>query len=1023
MRSVWFIKRPIIFALGAALLCAPLLQTQVGSQNLSNNERGQSRIALAHSFQAHATASDRGVLIEWRTGFEPDNLGFNVFRVANGQRTQVNPGLIAGSALLMGKSQPGSFQWFDAGGNSNSEYFIEAVDMRGQLTTHEAINPAWSASLPIHTQSELLANLGGTGRAASKQEEFPDLPLTKLQESSAEGIGGASINDQWNLLANQAALKIGVRADGWYRITQTEMAAAGFTTSADARNLRLFVGGNEIAMRVSRDSGALTAADYVEFWGQGLDLATTDTQIYWLVNGAQAGKRIAIAGEVNPSAGPNPPALTPRPIAGQDAPVFWFGGVGGAEGSSPREIGTSVSHEVKQKAEGSEQKTVSGGDPTVREGAETEGSKQKAVSSERGSSPTVREGVETDGRRQTAGSSKASTNSKFQIRKSKLRRHRRHTRALRRNHPAIAISAAPNFLYSVQRKDRVIFFPQALNGDQENFFGQVVTGNPPPTPTALTLALTNVETTSAASAQVTVALQGVSFINHQVNVLVNDLLVGTINLSIQDPGTQTFFFPVSWLVEGTNTVKLVAVGGSSDVTLVDYVRISYPHRFRPDNDSLQFSMKSNLAARIDGFTTANIRVLDISDPANVQAVHPVIETSGAGFALTIQPVGRTKGRRLIALPDTQLSHPVSLVLNTPSNLNLASNGADLVIISYKDFIPALGPLVAQRQSQGFNTLVADVEDIFDEFSYGVHTPQAVRDFLSRANTDWATHPRYVLLVGDASYDPRDYQGFGKFDFVPTKLVDTGFRGQDTALETASDDWLTDFDSNGIADISIGRLPVRTLTEANMVVSKVVNYSPANAPQSALLVADAQGSYYFDFESANNQIATLLPAGLTKQKVYRAQEPSDAQTHTDIVNGFNSGQVLVVYSGHGNTNIWGGSIFSTDDAMALTNGNKLPFVVVMDCLNGYFAVPQASGQSLAEALVKAPNGGAVASFASSGLTIPDGQHAMGQVMFDLLYGHPTTIPIGDASRQSKASTSDQDVRRTWILFGDPTLKIR
>jgi peptidase C25-like protein len=99
------------------------------------------------------------------------------------------------------------------------------------------------------------------------------------------------------------------------------------------------------------------------------------------------------------------------------------------------------------------------------------------------------------------------------------------------------------------------------------------------------------------------------------------------------------------------------------------------------------------------------------------------------------------------------------------------------------------------------------------------------------------------------------------------------------------------------------------------------------------------------------------------------------------------------------------------------------VVVMDCLNGFFTVPQASGQSLAEALVKSPNGGAVASFASSGLTIPDGQHQMGQVMFDLLYGHPTTIPIGDASRQSKVATTDQDVRRTWILFGDPTMKIR
>ncbi len=73
-------------------------------------------------------------------------------------------------------------------------------------------------------------------------------------------------------------------------------------------------------------------------------------------------------------------------------------------------------------------------------------------------------------------------------------------------------------------------------------------------------------------------------------------------------------------------------------------------------------------------------------------------------------------------------------------------------------------------------------------------------------------------------------------------------------------------------------------------------------------------------------------------------------------------------------------------------------------------------------MKAPNGGAVASFASSGLTIPDGQHQMGLKMFQLLYG-ANAIAIGDASRQAKLATNDLDVRRTWLLFGDPSIKIR
>jgi hypothetical protein len=310
----------------------------------------------------------------------------------------------------------------------------------------------------------------------------------------------------------------------------------------------------------------------------------------------------------------------------------------------------------------------------------------------------------------------------------------------------------------------------------------------------------------------------------------------------------------------------------------------------------------------------------------------------------------------------------------------------------------------------------------------VHTPQAIRDFLARATGTWATRPRYALLVGDASYDARNYFGFGNFDFVPSKQIDTGFRGEATALETSSDDWFADFDNDGIADIAIGRLPVRTVAEANLVVGKIVNYSPSTPPQTALLVADTQGNYYFDFEAADNQIGSLLPPSLTIQKVFRRLAASDNAANQDIANKFNAGLSLVIYSGHGNVDIWGGSIFATDDssaagghgAMSLTNGNKLPFVVVMDCLNGYFADPRL--QSLAEALVKAPNGGAVASFASSGLTIPDGQHQMGEQMLHLLYdGAP--IAIGDASRQSKSATSDQDVRRTWILFGDPTMKIR
>jgi hypothetical protein len=235
--------------------------------------------------------------------------------------------------------------------------------------------------------------------------------------------------------------------------------------------------------------------------------------------------------------------------------------------------------------------------------------------------------------------------------------------------------------------------------------------------------------------------------------------------------------------------------------------------------------------------------------------------------------------------------------------------------------------------------------------------------------------------------------------------------------------MTDFDGDGIPEIPVGRLPVRTVAEANLILTKIINFSPSNVPQSALMVADTQGSYFFDFENANDQLSNnfLTPAGIPVQKVYRRLEPSDAATRADIISKINAGTALVNYSGHGNVDVWTGApIFSTSDAMALTNGNKLPLVIVMDCLNGYFMSPPID--CLSEALLKAPNGGAVATFSSSGLTVPIGQHEMGEKLFSLLYSGPP-IALGDATRQAKAATTDFDVQRTWILFGDPTMKIR
>jgi hypothetical protein len=93
---------------------------------------------------------------------------------------------------------------------------------------------------------------------------------------------------------------------------------------------------------------------------------------------------------------------------------------------------------------------------------------------------------------------------------------------------------------------------------------------------------------------------------------------------------------------------------------------------------------------------------------------------------------------------------------------------------------------------------------------------------------------------------------------------------------------------------------------------------------------------------------------------------------------------------------------------------------MSCLNGHFQ--DVYMDSLSEALMKAPQGGAVAVWMSSGLTEPDKQAVMNKELIKLLFGREL-LTLGEATKKAKASVSDQDIRRTWILFGDPSTRLK
>ena len=155
-------------------------------------------------------------------------------------------------------------------------------------------------------------------------------------------------------------------------------------------------------------------------------------------------------------------------------------------------------------------------------------------------------------------------------------------------------------------------------------------------------------------------------------------------------------------------------------------------------------------------------------------------------------------------------------------------------------------LVALRQSQGLRTTVVDVADIFDEFGYGLPTPEAIKAFLTYAYENWQRPaPQYVLLVGDTTYDYKDNWNLGTVNHVPGYLIYTENLG-----ETACEECYGQVSGNdALADLYIGRLPAGTAAQAEAMVSKIIAYETAANrklwERRLVLVADNQAE---DWES-------------------------------------------------------------------------------------------------------------------------------------------------------------------------------
>ena len=124
------------------------------------------------TFQAGVDAT--GVSLQWTTDFEVDNVGFHLYReMDSGERVQVPPSLIAGSAFMAGPSTAlpagHSYAWHDAVGEATDRYWLQEVGLQGQHTWHGPVIPQpMEPGIGVTVPSILLTHLGQSHQAKTR---------------------------------------------------------------------------------------------------------------------------------------------------------------------------------------------------------------------------------------------------------------------------------------------------------------------------------------------------------------------------------------------------------------------------------------------------------------------------------------------------------------------------------------------------------------------------------------------------------------------------------------------------------------------------------------------------------------------------------------------------------------------------------------------------------------------------------------------------------------------------------------
>jgi len=486
-----------------------------------------------------------------------------------------------------------------------------------------------------------------------------------------------------------------------------------------------------------------------------------------------------------------------------------------------------------------------------------------------------------------------------------------------------------------------------------------------------------------------------------------------------------------------------------DLSLLNWIELDYPHSgvLSEAQTRLTVSGAGLRKARLSAPSAATLVVYDDRGQRWAAA------EGESADALTLEAIVNEGERVLFAVRDDAFLQPDGVAVDRPSNWRATSHRIDYLMIAHPSLLEGTERLAAFHRSRGLEVAVIDVQDVYDEFNHGIVHPRAIRDLIANAYENWAPpKPRFVLLVGDASWDvdrdERDDSDYADWSYQAREGTREGFlKNGSTPYATgpddrgliptgsyksaqghaASDNYFVALDAEDFKPyLAIGRFPVVEPAELDAIVDKTVRYveeSGVGPWRRKLLWISNEAEY---IQRTTDKLASeQQKQGFTAGKVYPLKsEKSNEQHQERLLDAFAEGQLVVHFHGHGGRYIWrtgptdykkNRDLFNLDHLDMLEPSSRLPVVLSMTCFSAPFDHPLAD--SIGEKFLRLPDRGAIVVLAASWRNSP-------ATVFSRSLLEELTKPqsIGEAILTAKQSVPRRDMVETYNLLGDPAVRV-